>query len=135
MGRLLPLAAAALIVAAPAAWAGGGARNLVATPSVKAALRTSFLRAHPRLPPAKVKGPLRGLTYYGSYSGVEYALATFSIPRFGTQDQPELFRRAPGGNWHDRGDTGGDVCPAWIPAPLLRLWDWQREPDGCYTPP
>lgn len=120
----------------------GGPRNLVATPRVKAALRSGFLTKHPTLPPASVRGPLRGLTYYGSYRGTEYAVATFSIPRFGTQDQPEVFRRPAGGRWNDLGDTGGDVCPGVVPLPLLKLWHFvptsqvsdSGKKEYCYGP-
>src|SRR5438876_9070133 len=119
------LAVSAATPAAPAMSGGlapghvrNGPVNLVATPAVKAALRASFLKAHPTLRAAKMRGPIRGQTYYGRYRGVEYALAVFSIPRLGTTDQPELFRRVPAGPWHDRGDTGGEVCPPWVPLPL-----------------
>jgi len=101
---------------------GGGARNLVATPAVKAGLRTAFVHAHPRFAAARITGPLRGTTYYGSVGGLEYAVATFSVPTFGTQDQPEVFRRSPGARWRDLGDTGGDVCPGVVPLALLRVW-------------
>jgi len=86
--------------------------------------------------------PLRGRTYYGSYQGREYAVAVFSIPRLGTQDQPEVFRRPRGGVWRDLGDTGGDICPPTIPLSLLKVWNFQRssttESNGrsvqCYAP-
>ena len=129
--RLLCVLGSAALLASPAL-AGNGARNLVATPSVKAALRAAFLKVHPKLPPAKVAGPLKGRTYYGSYQGKEYALAVFSIPRFGTQDQPELFRRPAGGTWRDLGDTGGDVCPPYVPLALIKVWQLKPAGGGCY---
>jgi len=78
-------------------------------PKVKAALRATFIRTHSSLTARSIRGPLRGRTYYGSYQGREYAVAVFSIPRLGTQDQPEVFRRARAGVWRDLGDTGGDI--------------------------
>jgi hypothetical protein len=121
---------------------GGGARNLVATPAVKAALRSAFVHAHSRFAAAQIKGPLPGTTYYGSAGGFEYAVATFSVPRFATQDQPEIFRRTAGGRWRDLGDTGGDVCPGVVPLSLLRVWHFvpsaKTRVDGvwvqCYAP-
>ena len=129
-------------VAVPGAWSSGGASNLVATPKVKAALRATFIRTHSKLTPRSIRGPLRGRTYYGSYQGREYAVAVFSIPRLGTQDQPEVFRRPTAGVWRDLGDTGGDICPPMIPLPLLKVWNFQRssttESNGlsvqCYAP-
>jgi hypothetical protein len=129
-------------VAVPGAWSAGGARNLAATPKVKAALRAAFIGAHSNLAARSIRGPLHGRTYYGSYRGREYAVAVFSIPRLGTQDQPEVFRRPNAGAWRDLGDTGGDICPPTIPLPLLKVWNFQRssttESNGrsvqCYAP-
>jgi hypothetical protein len=109
---------------------------------MKAALRTAFIRAHSNLAASSVRGPLRGRTYYGSYQRREYAVAVFSIPRFGTQDQPEIFRRPLAGRWRDLGDTGGDICPPTIPLPLMKLWHFQQSSmtvsNGrsvqCYAP-
>ena len=116
--------------------------NLVATPAVKAALRTSFLAAHKQYQPAKVKGPLKGDTYYGRYGAFEYALSVFDVPLTGTTDQPELFRRPVGGGWVDRGDTGGEVCAGWVPLPLIKLWGFVQTSYSvvkgkrvyCYAP-
>ena len=129
-------------VAVPTAWSAGGARNLAATLKVKAALRAAFIRTHSNLTARSIHGPLRGRTYYGSYQGREYAVAVFSIPRLGTRDQPEVFRRPRAGVWRDLGDTGGDICPPTIPLPLLKVWNFQRssttESNGlsvqCYAP-
>jgi len=101
--------------------------NLVATPAVKAQLRAAFLRAHPIYAPARVRGPIKGRTYYGRYGSKEYALAVFSVPRTGTTDQPELFRRPRGGAWRDTGDTGGEACPPYVPLPLIKLWGFERS--------
>ena len=56
----------------------------------------------------------------------------FSIPRFGTTDQPELFRRPAGALWRDLGDTGGDVCPPYVPLPLIKVWQLKPAGGGCY---
>ena len=98
------------------------ARNLVATAKVKAALRAAHLRTVPAADRAKTRGPLRGSTYYGSYGSRRYALATFSHPRVGTTDQPELFSKLPGHPWRDRGDSGGCLTKGVIPPALVRLW-------------
>ena len=129
-------------VGVPVAWTADGARNLAATSKVKAALRAAFIRTHSNLTAHAIRGPLRGRTYDGSYQGREYAVAVFSIPRLGTQDQPEVFRRPSAGVWRDLGDTGGDICPPTIPLPLLKVWNFQRssttESNGrsvqCYAP-
>lgn len=142
LGRTAIAVAVLAFVAVPPALSAGGARNLAATPKVKAALRAAFIRTHSKLTARFVRGPLRGRTYYGSYQGREYAVAVFSIPRFGTQDQPEVFRRPSAGVWRDLGDTGGDICPPTIPLPLLKVWNFQRsstaEINGrsvqCYAP-
>jgi hypothetical protein len=139
---LVAVVAALTSVSVPAARTAEGARNLSATPKVKAALRAAFIRTHSNLTASTIRGPLRGRTYYGNYGRREYAVAVFSIPRFGTQDQPEIFRRPVQGRWRDLGDTGGDICPATIPLPLLKLWHFQlsirTQSNGrwvqCYAP-
>jgi hypothetical protein len=89
--------------AAGVARGAGGAVNLRATPAVKQGLRAAFLaHADPSIR-AGVRGPLPGSVYYGRSGGLEWALATFSLPRVGTTDQPERFRRRPGGKWTDLG--------------------------------
>jgi hypothetical protein len=126
---LKPFAVCALVlvVAWPVGAGAGGraapiARNLVATAKVKAALRAAHLRTIPVSDRAATRGPLRGSTYYGSYGTRQYALATFSHPRVGTTDQPELFSKAPGRPWRDRGDTGGCLTKGILPLALLRMW-------------
>jgi hypothetical protein len=113
---VLFLTAAATTSAAPVP------RNLTATASVKAALRAAHLASLQPSQRAGVRGPLKGSTYYGSFGSWRYALATFSHPRVGTTDQPELFSKAPGRAWRDRGDTGGCLGKGIIPRALLRLW-------------
>jgi hypothetical protein len=98
------------------------ARNLVATAQVKAALRAAHLQTLPAADRAATRGPLPKSTYYGSYGSRRYALATFSHPRVGTTDQPELFSKTPGRAWRDHGDTGGCLTKGILPRALLRLW-------------
>lgn len=139
---LTAVAAALAFASVPAAQTADGARNLAATPKVKAALRAAFIRTHSNLTASSIRGPLRGRTYYGSYGRRDYAVAVFSVPRFGTQDQPEVFRRPTARRWRDLGDTGGDICPPTIPLPLLKLWHFQRSSTTvtngrsvqCYAP-
>ena len=133
---LIAVVAVLASVAVPTAWSAGGARNLAATPKVKAALRAAFIRTHSNLTARSIRGPLRGRTYYGSYQGREYAVAVFSIPRFGTQDQPEVFRRPSAGVWRDLGDRRRHL-PADDPSPApegLELpaveHDREQRPDG-----
>jgi hypothetical protein len=123
------------LAAVPASDAGGGALNLVATPKVKAMLRASFLIAHHQYKQRRVKGPLRGKTYYGSYRNTEYAVATFSVPRTGTTDQPEIFKRPAGGLFRDSGDTGGEICKRKVPLPLIKVWRLKPSGSGCYVTP
>ncbi len=103
------------------------ARNLVATPRVKAALRAAHLALLPPSQRAGVRGPLKGTTYYGSFGSGRYALTTFSHPGVGTTDQPELFSKAPGRGWRDRGDTGGCLSQGIIPRALLKVWRLQSN--------
>jgi hypothetical protein len=82
--------------------------NLVATQSVKAALRAVYLRGTKPADAAKVHGPLPGSVYYGRVGEHYYALATFDSPPAGTTDQPEGFDRIGNGPWRDLGDGFGD---------------------------
>jgi hypothetical protein len=124
--HLVAICVLGLAIALPVAGAGTGttpiAKNLVATAKVKAALRAAHLRTVPLSSRAATRGPLPRSTYYGSYGGRLYALATFSHPRVGTTDQPELFSKLPGHVWRDHGDTGGCLTQGVIPPALLRLW-------------
>ena len=67
------------------------ATNLVVTPRVRIQLRSAVTDGDTAAEAAKVKGPLPSRTYYAEYQGYRYALATFSFPVTGTQDQPLLF--------------------------------------------
>jgi hypothetical protein len=81
--------------------------NLVATTAVKAALRRAFC-SHVTSGPCP-RGPLTSAkekTYYGRVGVIEYAVAYFDV----SADQPEWFSRRVRGTWHDRGDTGGELC-------------------------
>jgi hypothetical protein len=132
---LLVFAAGTLLLAAalPAVGAGAKAVNLVATPRVKAKLRAAFLIKHHQYSQRRVKGPLKGTTYYGRYGRTEYAFATFSVPRTGTTDQPELFKRPAGGVFRDVGDTGGEICKRDVPLALIKVWRLKRSSRGCYV--
>jgi hypothetical protein len=98
-------------------------------------IRAAFLLEHPQYSPKRVKGPLKGTTYYGRYRRTYYAFATFSVPRTGTTDQPELFKRPPGGVFHDRGDTGGEICKRKVPLALIRVWHLKPSSPGCFVTP
>jgi hypothetical protein len=99
--------------------------NLVATPAVKAALRSAYLAAYPR---AQVGAPVAGRTYYGSYSGTRYAVATFGA-------QPTIFRTDVHGRWHVRRETHGGICTNVVPIDLIRVWSLQHWNGGCYVEP
>jgi len=98
---------------------------------VSTSLRTTLRRVHVRYlqsnldKPFTVRGP-RGRVYNGRCGSTQYALASFSATIggtfFGTQDQPERFRRKVGRRWRDLGDTGGDPCFT-APRALLELWN------------
>ena len=132
---LLVLAGCTLVCAAalPALGARPKAVNLVATPRVKAKLRAAFLIKHHQYNQRRVKGPLKGRTYYGRFGRTEYAFATFSVPRTGTTDQPELFRRPVGGVFRDIGDTGGEICKRDVPLALIKVWRLKPSSRGCYV--
>jgi hypothetical protein len=129
MTRLLTVGAVALVAAAFAApvlacgdgWIG---KNLVATPKVKAALRAAYLAAHPG---AQVGAPAAGRTYYGSWDGTRYAVATFG--RY-----PTIFRTDREGIWHVRRETHGGICADVVPVDLLsHHWWLKRYDDRCYV--
>jgi hypothetical protein len=133
------LALVALTVALPALSAGTArprAVNLSAGPRIKSMLRASFMLAHYNYSPRRVRGPLKGTTYYGRYRRTYYAFATFSVPRTGTTDQPELFRRPRGGVFQDLGDTGGEICKREVPLALIKVWLLKRSGSrGCFVAP
>ena len=120
---------AATLAAGAFALPAADAVNLRATPAVKRALRSTFLRAHPELDRARTRGPLRGTVYYARLGRAEWALATFWMPRVGTTDQPEVFSRRVGGRWRDRGDTGGSLCV--VPRAVVRVWGLLRLRASC----
>jgi hypothetical protein len=132
---LLASAAAAGALASSVLACGDGwmGVNLVATPPVKAGLRAAYLRAHPRLQPAELGAPLPGSTYYGSYSGTRYALATFTGRAGGAY--PTVFRTDASGRWRVRSQTHGAVCTNVVPIDLVRVWSLEHLRGGCYVEP
>jgi hypothetical protein len=104
---------------------GWMAENLRATQSVKAGLRAAYVAAHPRI---AVTGPAAGQTYYGRYSGVRYALATFG-------SLPTIFRTDGRNRWHVRKDTRGSVCSTVVPVELLKAWSLRPVSRSCYALP
>jgi hypothetical protein len=102
--------------------------NLVATPGVKSALRSAYLAAHPGLSPSRVGGPAPGRTYYGSYSGTRYAVATFGV-------YPTIFRTDLHGRWHVRRETHGGICTYAVPLELIKVWYLEHWGGGCYVEP
>ena len=128
-GAVAGAVAAAALAAGTTASSSAEPINLRATPQMKRALRTAFLRAHRELDARRVRGPLRGTVYYARLGRTEWALATFWMPRVGTTDQPELFTRAGRGRWRDRGDTGGSLCA--VPRSVVRLWGLLRLRTSC----
>ena len=133
MKRLLALAASAgtaAALAAPVLACGDGwmGQNLVATPGVKAALRAAYLEAHPALSEAQVGSPVPGRTYYGSYSGTHYAVATFGA-------YPTIFRTDQRGRWHVRRETHGGICTNVVPIDLIRVWSLEHWGGRCYVEP
>lgn len=84
---------------------------LNASANERAALRALYLM-NPQIrkyDPSQVDGPLSGSVYYAleKSTGIYWALASFSIPEFDTQDQPEVFSKSAGNGWQDLGDSGG----------------------------
>jgi hypothetical protein len=102
--------------------------NLVAKPAVKDALRSAYLAAHPRLSPSRVGGPAPGRTYYGSYSGTRYAVATFGA-------YPTIFRADQHGRWHVRRETHGGICTNVVPLDLIMVWSLEHRGGRCFVEP
>lgn len=125
LAALLGLAAA-LPAAAPARPAP--ARAAAACHVLKSShhLRVTLRRVHRRTLTAgqHARGPV-GRVYYGRCGARYYAFAGFKHRingmNFGLQDQPERFRRRAHRRWHDRGDTGGDLCGL-APRALVSAW-------------
>jgi hypothetical protein len=95
------------------------AENLRVTPAVKEQLRRADGATQP---------PLAGHTFYGRYSGVRYAVATFGV-------QPTVFRTDGHDVWRVRAETNGTVCSTVVPVELLRAWSLQPAGRGCYALP
>ena len=132
---LVPAAVAAGVLAAPVLACGDGwmGVNLRATPGVKSALRSAYLGAHPGVSRAAVGSPVSGRTYYGSYSGTRYALATFQVG--GAAAYPTIFRTDAGGHWHVRLQTRGEVCSDVVPIDLIRVWWLDHRAGRCFVLP
>ncbi|HEX9415572.1 MAG TPA: hypothetical protein VF895_02565 [Gaiellaceae bacterium] len=124
-----------LAVSLPALSAPPKAVNLIATPRVKSMLRAAFILKHHQYSQRRIKGPLKGTTYYGRYGRTEYAFSVFSVPRTGTTDQPELFKRAVNGIFRDLGDTGGEICKRDVPLALIKVWRLKHSSPGCFVAP
>jgi hypothetical protein len=123
---------AGLALAASSAFACGDEPplNLVASPATKTALRTAYLLAHRAVDPKTVSGPVRGATYYGSYAGTEFAVATFVTPG---SAYPTIFERSGGQSWHAVHDTHGGVCTNQVPLELIHVWSLRHWGGRCYV--
>jgi hypothetical protein len=121
------------VLAGPVLACGDGwpAFNLVAKPGVKAALRSAYLAAHPRLAAARVGFPVPGRTYYGSYSATRYAVATFAVGS--APAYPTIFQRDAKGRWHVRRQTHGGVCSDVVPIELIKVWWLEHWSARCYV--
>jgi hypothetical protein len=131
MKALHALAAAMVAAASLAGTAHAGCgdgwmgTNLVAAPAVKAALRSAYVAAHPG---SQVGAPAPGRTYYGSYSGTRYAVATFGA-------YPTIFRTDVHGRWRVRRETHGGICTTVVPIDLIRVWSLEHWGGNCYVEP
>jgi hypothetical protein len=134
--RALPATmVAAAVLAGPVLACGGDpmAMNLVATPSVKTALRSAYLRAHPGLPAARIGAPVAGRTYYGDRMGTRYAVATFVVGP--GPAHPTIFRTDVRGRWHVLRERHGGVCADVVPIELIAIWWLERWDDRCFVLP
>ena len=95
------------------------AENLRVTTAVKEQLRRADGAAHP---------PLPGHTYYGRYSGVRYAIATFGV-------RPTIFRTDAHDRFRVRGQANDTVCSTVVPIELLRAWSLRPAGRGCFALP
>ena len=127
MKALAAAVVASGVLAGPVLACGGGwmGVNLVVKPGTKAALRSAYLAAHPG---AAVGDPVPGRTYYGSYSGTRYAVATFGA-------YPTIFRTDRHGRWRVRHETHGGICTNVVPADLIRVWSLEHWGGNCYVEP
>jgi hypothetical protein len=132
--RLVSIGLVAFAFATGSAFACGDEppANLVASPATKAALRVAYLRSHTGWQPEHVAGPVRGRTYYGTYGGTEFAVATFVTP---ASSYPTIFERTPGSNWHAVRDTHGGICTNWVPRELIRVWSLRHWGGSCFVEP
>jgi hypothetical protein len=99
--------------------------NLAATPKVKAALRLAYVRAHPGI---AVGQPAPGRTYYGSYSGTRYAVATFGA-------YPTIFQTDARNRWRVIRETRGGICTDVVPSELITAWSFRRWNSRCFVEP
>jgi hypothetical protein len=131
--KLLSVAVAAGVLAGPVLACGDGwmGVNLVATPSVKAALRSAYIAGHPGLASQQVGMPLSGHTYYGSYSDTRYAVATFAVGS--APAYPTIFRTDFHGRWRVVRQTHGGVCADVVPVELIKVWWLDHWRGGCYV--
>ena len=135
MKALLFTAVAAAVFATPVLACGDGwmGENLVLTPTVQTGLRSAYLAAHPSLRPSRVNGPISGKTYYGSYSGTRYALATFTTgPGLA---YPTIFRTDSRGRWRVRQQTRGAICTNVVPTDLIMAWWLEPTTGRCFVVP
>ena len=107
--------------------------NLVASPDIKGALRSAYLDGHPGLAGEDVGAPVAGRTYYGSYSGTYYAVATFVVGS--ASAYPTIFRTDTRGRWHVRRQTHGGVCTDVVPAELIKVWWLEHWRGRCFVEP
>ena len=124
---LVAAAIATGVLAGPVLACGDGwmGVNLVVKPGTKAALRRAYIAAHPG---AKVGDPVAGRTYYGSYSGTRYAVATFGA-------YPTIFRTDAHGRWRVRRETHGGICTNVVPIDLVVAWSLEHLGGNCYVEP
>jgi hypothetical protein len=101
------------------------AQNLVVTRKVKADLRAAYALAHHG---SVVRDPVPGRTYYGTYSGTSYAVATFG-------SAPTIFRTDGHGLWQVRQETRGSICSNVVPTELIKVWSLRRVTRTCYALP
>jgi hypothetical protein len=95
------------------------AENLRVTRAVEDQLRRAYGATRP---------PLAGHTYYGRYSGVRYAIATFAA-------RPTVFRTDAHNGWRVRAEVGDKICSTVVPVELLRAWSLRPTARGCFAVP
>jgi hypothetical protein len=121
-GIVAGAAAAPVFACGDGPWMG---ENLVATRGVKAALHSAYVRAHPD---AVAVGAVPGRTYYGSYSGTRYAVATFGA-------YPTIFQTDLRNRWRVVRETHGGICIDAVPSELIKVWSLRRWDSRCYIEP